>query len=61
MAVTSGSNPKRFSLSGMDWMTIGRLSSLMGAIKIASQGGQNHSPTIDQIEDRFFQEYGYRF
>jgi adenosine kinase len=46
---------------GMDWMTIGRLSSLMGAIKIASQGGQNHSPTIDQIEDRFFQEYGYRF
>ena len=46
---------------GMDWMTIGRLSSLMGAIKIASQGGQNHAPTIDQIEDRFFQEYGYRF
>jgi adenosine kinase len=45
----------------MDWMTIGRLSSLMGAIKITSQGGQNHAPTIDQIEDRFFQEYGYRF
>ncbi len=45
----------------MDWMTIGRLSSLMGAIKIASQGGQNHAPTLDQIEDRFFQEYGYRF
>ena len=33
----------------MDWMTIGRLSSLMGAIKIASQGGQNHAPSIDQI------------
>lgn len=46
---------------GMDWMTIGRLSSLMGAIKIASQGGQNHAPSIAQIEDRFFQEYGYRF
>ena len=45
----------------MDWMTIGRLSSLMGAIKIASQGGQNHAPTLAQIEDRFFQEYGYRF
>ena len=28
---------------GMDWMTIGRLASLMGAIKIASQGGQNHA------------------
>ncbi len=46
---------------GMDWMTIGRLSSLMGAIKIASQGGQNHAPTLAQIEDSFFQEYGYRF
>jgi adenosine kinase len=45
----------------MDWMTIGRLSSLMGAIKITSQGGQNHAPSVDQIEDRFFQEYGYRF
>jgi adenosine kinase len=45
----------------MDWMTIGRLSSLMGAIKIASQGGQNHAPTLEQIEDRFFKEYGYRF
>jgi adenosine kinase len=46
---------------GMDWMTIGRLSSLMGAIKISSQGGQNHAPSVAQIEDRFFQEYGYRF
>lgn len=45
----------------MDWITIGRLSSLMGAIKIASQGGQNHAPTLDEIEDRFFKAYGYRF
>lgn len=45
----------------MDWMTIGRLASLMGSIKIASQGGQNHVPTRAQIEDRFFTEYGYRF
>jgi adenosine kinase len=46
---------------GMDWMTIGRLASLMGAIKIASQGGQNHAPTRDTIEDRFEQVFGYRF
>ncbi len=45
----------------MDWLTIGRLSSLMGAIKIASQGGQNHAPGLDEIEDRFAREYGYRF
>ncbi len=51
-----------FGLSkDMDWTTIGRLSSLMGAIKIASQGGQNHAPTVAEIEDRFFSEYGYRF
>jgi adenosine kinase len=51
-----------FGLSkDMDWMTIGRLSSLMGAIKIASQGGQNHQPSLEEIEDRFFKEYGYRF
>ncbi|MCM0044621.1 MAG: carbohydrate kinase family protein [Burkholderiaceae bacterium] len=46
---------------GMDWMTIGRLSSLMGAIKIESQGGQNHAPSVDEIEQRFEREFGYRF
>jgi len=46
---------------GMDWMTIGRLASLMGAIKITSQGGQNHAPTRDAIEDHFHKEFGYRF
>ena len=46
---------------GMDWMTIGRLASLMGAIKIESQGGQNHAPTVEDIEARFEQEFGYRF
>lgn len=38
-----------------DWQSIGRLASVMGAIKIKSQGGQNHSPTRDDIE-RFIQE-----
>ena len=33
-----------------DWQSIGRLASVMGAIKIRSQGGQNHSPTRDDIE-----------
>ncbi len=45
----------------MDWMTIGRLSSLMGAIKIASQGGQNHAPTLGEIQERFHKEFGYNF
>jgi adenosine kinase len=33
----------------------------MGAIKIESQGGQNHAPTVVAIEARFEQEFGYRF
>ncbi len=45
----------------LDWMTIGRLASLMGALKIESQGGQNHAPTVEQIEQRFQKEFGYRF
>jgi adenosine kinase len=45
----------------MDWETTGRLASLMGSIKIASQGGQNHAPTRTEIEDRFHQAFGYRF
>lgn len=34
-----------------DWQTCGRLASTMGAIKIASRGGQNHKPTRTAIED----------
>ena len=32
-----------------DWTRAGRLASVMGAIKIASRGGQNHTPTRDDI------------
>jgi len=35
---------------GWDWPTCGRLASTMGAIKIASRGGQNHTPTRADIE-----------
>jgi len=43
---------------GMDWALTGRLASLMGAIKIASRGGQNHQPTRDEIGVRFKQQFG---
>ncbi|MGV7209476.1 carbohydrate kinase family protein [Oxalobacteraceae bacterium A2-2] len=43
------------------WETTGRLASLLGAIKIASKGGQNHKLTAQQIADRFEQEFGYRY
>lgn len=43
---------------GMDWQMTGRLASLLGAIKIASRGGQNHVFTPDEIADRFKVQYG---
>lgn len=36
---------------GWDWPTCGRLAATMGAIKIASRGGQNHRPTREEIEN----------
>lgn len=47
--------------NGLDWATTGRLSSLMGAIKITHQGGQNHVLSRAEIDDRFQQAFGYRF
>ena len=41
--------------SGWDWPTCGRLASTMGAIKIASRGGQNHAPSRLEIENRYAQ------
>jgi adenosine kinase len=40
---------------GWDWPTCGRLASVMGAIKIASRGGQNHQPSKDEIEQIYTQ------
>lgn len=37
--------------NGWNWPTCGRLASTMGAIKIASRGGQNHKPTREEIEN----------
>ena len=46
---------------GYDWPTTGRLASLLGSIKIAHQGGQNHSFTPQEIADKFEAAFGYRF
>ncbi|MDL2358352.1 MAG: carbohydrate kinase family protein [Pseudomonadota bacterium] len=45
----------------LDWPTTGRLASLLGAIKIAHQGAQNHVFTAADIAARFELEFGYRF
>jgi adenosine kinase len=40
---------------GWDWPTCGRLASVMGSIKIASRGGQNHKPSKTEIEQIYSQ------
>ena len=39
--------------SDLDWPTTGRLASLLGSIKIAQRGAQNHQFTRDEISQRF--------
>ena len=41
-----------------DWESTGRLGSLMGAIKIAQRGPQNHKPARDEIVDRYKKAFG---
>ena len=44
---------------GWDWETSGRLASLMGALKIASRGGQNHAPTREELKAQFQRHFDY--
>jgi adenosine kinase len=43
---------------GWDWETTGRLAAVMGAIKIASRGGQNHRPSRAEIATRYRKAFG---
>jgi len=43
---------------GWDWRKCARLASVMGSIKIAHRGGQNHRPTRATIAGRFQSAFG---
>jgi len=43
---------------GMDWRRTGRLASVMGSVKIAQRGGQNHFLTRDEIAQRYDRAFG---
>jgi adenosine kinase len=43
---------------GWDWAASARLASVMGAIKIAHRGGQNHKPTRAEIAARYREAFG---
>jgi adenosine kinase len=42
----------------LDWPTTGRLASLLGSIKIAERGAQNHQFSRDEIGARFREVFG---
>jgi len=44
--------------NGWDFEKSGRLASVMGAIKIAHRGGQNHTPSRNDIADRYAKAFG---
>ena len=46
--------------NGLDWELTGRLASLIGSIKIACRGAQNHGFTRDEIETRFQEAFETR-
>lgn len=48
-------------MNDMDWVTTGRIASLMGAIKIQEFGTQNHRFKPPEFAGRFIECFGYSF
>lgn len=48
-------------LEQLDWPTIGRIASLMGALKIETYGTQNHSFTLAEFKERYRQSFGHEW
>lgn len=43
---------------GWDWQRTGRLASILGSLKIAARGGQNHDVDRDAIASIYFEQFG---
>jgi len=48
-------------MNNLDMQTTGRIASLLGSIKIAHSGTQNHSFSKQEFDEMFKQEFGYSF
>ncbi len=44
---------------GLDWLTIGRMGNLMGALKVEHPGTQNQRFSYDEFNEQFKQQFGY--
>ncbi|RFA31265.1 carbohydrate kinase family protein [Alkalilimnicola ehrlichii] len=48
-------------LNDLDWDTTGRIASLMGSIKVAHHGTQNHRFEMDEFRERYREAFGSDF
>jgi len=48
-------------MNEFDWQVTGRIAALMGAIKVAHDGTQNHKFTLDEFKAKYQQEFGHAF
>ncbi len=48
-------------MHNLDWQTSGRIAALLGAIKVARSGTQNHHIDLQEFKQRFKREFGYAF
>ncbi len=48
-------------MNDLDWQVTGRIAALMGTIKIAHNGTQNHRFTLAELKDKYKQEFGHVF
>ncbi|MFT6624928.1 MAG: adenosine kinase, partial [Cycloclasticus sp.] len=48
-------------LNDLDWQVTGRIAGLMGAIKIAHAGTQNHSLSLADIKTQYTEQFGGMF
>ena len=48
-------------MNNLDWEVTGRIAALMGSIKVAHNGTQNHRFTLQEFKDLYQQEFGSSF
>ena len=48
-------------LEQLDWPSIGRIASLMGAIKVETHGTQNHAFSMNEFRERYRENFGRDF
>ena len=48
-------------MNNLDWEVTGRIAALMGAIKVAHNGTQNHTFSLSEFKDQYKKEFGQTF